>query len=45
MKDILRLGNNPWIIPPFDIVQQGWDGVENYFNEKSREKIKSATKK
>ena len=46
MKDIVRISENPWIIPPVDVVEQGWEAVENYCRENPPiVNIKSATKR
>ena len=39
------IGNNPWRIPPIEVIAQGWDAVEEYHNERRLERIKSATKR
>ena len=37
--------NNPWTIPPIEVIAQGWDAVEEFHNERRSERIKSATKR
>ena len=42
---VFVIGSNLWSIPPIDVMEQGWDAVEEYHNERRLERIKSATKR